>query len=137
AVAYTGRENVLPSWFAHRAPVITGDTVRPDEDVFVLPDDALPAIPAVAERLPRRVIFSQNHYVHLAECYEPLKVFGPGASPPYLAVSPTMVRLLRKLHPDAEVHLVRAFADERLFRPAAARAPAAAIVPRKRPLEAA
>jgi hypothetical protein len=137
AVAYTGVNNKIPTWFAHRAPVIVGDVVRPDHDVFVLPDDAFKAMGLLAALPMRTVVMVQNHFNFAARSLQAMQAFPAERFPHLIAVGPTIAGLLGRLYPEAPVSLVRCFADERLFRPAERREPAIAVVPRKRPQEAA
>jgi hypothetical protein len=134
AVAYTGDENTLPTWLEHRAPVIRGEAVRPDQDIFVTPDDAPKAMAQLAAVPMRTVVFVQNHFNFAAVSLGAMAAFRE--PPPFIAISPTVAGLVERLYPAADVRLVRSFADERLFRPAARRGRAVAVVPRKRRLQA-
>jgi hypothetical protein len=136
AVAYTGAHNKIPAWFGHKAPVLRGALVDPARDVFVLPDDAYEAMGQLAELPMLTVVMVQNHFNYAARSLQPMRAFKPERFPPMLAVGPTIAAMLRRTYPHADVSIVRCFADERLFRPAARREAAIAVVPRKRAQEA-
>jgi hypothetical protein len=137
AVAYTGRRNVLPAWFAHRAPILIDQPIPPDQTLLVLPADAVNTLKQVAGLPYELVVFVQNHFDFAAASIAPLGLYEPDRLPTFLGVGPTIERFLTRLYPNAAVETVPAFADERLFRPDPGRQPAVALSPRKRPLEAA
>ena len=136
AVAYTGGQNTVPTWFDHRAPILVGDKVRPHEDIFVLPDDAFLALKTLATAPVRTLVLVQNHINYASVSLEPMRDFPAERFPAFIAVGPSVAALLHRLYPQAQVHTVRCFADERLFRPGEKTGQAVALVPRKRPQEA-
>jgi hypothetical protein len=136
AVAYTGAHNTVPNWFDHRAPILVGESIKPHEDIFVLPDDAFLALKTLAETPVRTIVMVQNHFNYASLSLEPMREFPADRFPSFIAVGPSIAALLGRLYPDAEVLGVRCFADERLFRPAGKAGHAVAVVPRKRRQEA-
>lgn len=123
-----------PGWLAHDAPIVTG-TIHPD-DLVVLPDDAAHQLRLSAKAAWRTVIFSQNPYYFALRGLEPVDAYPPAKAPRFIAVAPRLAATIRRLWPDAEVELVRCFADERVFGPAEAKERAVLYAPRKRPVEA-
>ncbi|HEV2531027.1 glycosyltransferase [Phenylobacterium sp.] len=136
AVAYTGKTNTIPAWFEHRAPIVVAGPVNPARDQLVLPDDAVNTMRQMSATGHRPVIFVQNHYAFAAGPMEMVDLYPPQRAPHFLGVSEAIGGMLRRLYPQATVEIVPAFADERVFRPAAAKGPGVAASPRKRPLEA-
>ncbi|THD81335.1 MAG: glycosyltransferase [Phenylobacterium sp.] len=137
AVAYTGARNKMPTWFEHRVPVLIEAEVGPDKDALVLPDDAANTLRQLAA-LPYRVfVIAQSRFEFASRTFDLMDRFPPERLPVFIAVAPGVAAMIAKAYPQAEVGLVPAFADERLFRPAPARQAAVAYIPRKRPLEAA
>jgi hypothetical protein len=135
AIARTGPINKLPTWFEHRAPVEVGTPFK-DDDVLVVPSDALPVLAQAVDFKQRVVVFVQSLFDVAAESFEVLDRY-PAERLTLIAAAPGIAAMLAKAYPDAQVELVPAFADERLFRPAAERQDAVAHIPRKRPLEVA
>jgi glycosyltransferase involved in cell wall biosynthesis len=136
AVGYTGRDNAIPAWFEHDAPILRNAPVTAGQDILILPDDALNTIRQVAPLDYRVFILVQNHFYLASASIPDLDRFPPDRMPHFIAVSPTIERLLRRLYPQAQVSLVPAFADERIFKPGPERQAQIAYSPRKRPLEA-
>lgn len=137
AVAYTGAKSPVPAWFAHRAPILRDAAVPPDRHILVLPDDAVNTLKQIAGLSYETVVFVQNHY-SFADCsIAALDLFPADRFPRLLGVGPSIEAFLRRLYPQARIHTVPAFADERLFRPAPERQAAVALTLRKRPTEAA
>jgi len=134
AFAYVGAQNVVPAWFEHRAPVLVGVPVSPD-DVLVAPGDAAKSLAQAARLDQRTVIFSQGHTPSASEAVSAIDLFPPDRLPPFMAVGPMLATVTRRLFPQAEVEVVPCFADERRFRPAADRRRAVAVTPHKRPQE--
>jgi hypothetical protein len=137
AVAYTGAKSPVPAWFDHRAPILFDAQVPPDRHILVLPDDAANTLKQISGLSYETVVFVQNHYNFADRSIALLDLFPAGRFPRLLGVSPAIEAMLRRLYPQAAIHTVPAFADERLFRPGAERQAAVAHVPRKRQLEAA
>src|SRR5437773_1155819 len=74
AVCHLAGDNTAPRFFGHRAPIQSGNTIRPD-DILVFPDDN-PLALASAARLGRRtVVFSQGVNSLGATAFEALEVF--------------------------------------------------------------
>jgi hypothetical protein len=135
AVCNAGVGVAMPRWFEHRAPVIRGQAIGPD-DVVVVPEDGVHALAAVAASPARRlVVLCQNPY-YLATTGLNFIAQNPDRISALLTVGPRHAALMRRLFPQARVEQIRCFADERLFRPAA-KQPLGALSPRKRPQEAA
>ncbi|MDB5495231.1 MAG: hypothetical protein JWP86_2568 [Phenylobacterium sp.] len=134
AVAYTGVGNKLPTWFAHRLPVLIDQQMRPEHHLLVLPDDAVNTLRQLSGLSYRSVVFVQNHYNFAAQSIEVVDLFTP--TPTFIGVGRTIEAFLRRAYPQARVETVPCFADERTFGPGAARTDAVALVPRKRPVEA-
>jgi hypothetical protein len=136
AVAYTGKTNVLPAWFEHRAPILFAAPVDPARDVIVLPDDAVKTLRQMADLEHQPVVFVQNHFSFASGPMELIDLYPPERAPRFLGVSEAIRGWLERLYPQALVEIVPAFADERIFRPSEARSSDIAVSPRKRPLEA-
>jgi hypothetical protein len=136
AYAYTGRVNQSPWWFEHRAPVLVEEPLSPDRDILVLPDDGETVLKQFAARTYRVFVFVQNPYLYAAKGMGVVAQYPAERFPGFLTVSAGTEALLKRLYPSAVVDKVRAFADERVFRPGASREHAVALVPRKRKLEA-
>lgn len=124
------------AWIEHSCPVEVGAPFRPG-DVLVLPEDAPNAIAHVAGTGHRAVIFCQSHLNMAALSYPALDAFPVERRPPLMAVGRRVAAALRRDFPGADVELIPAFADERVFRPGPERRPAIVHIPRKRPGEAA
>ena len=136
AVGYADPGVETPPWFTHRAPIVRGSPLQPD-DIVVVPEDGVRALGVVAASPARRVVvICQNPY-YLASSRSIEIIAGqPERFSTLLTVGPKHATLMRRLFPHASVEMVRCFADERLFRPAA-KLPVIAYAPRKRPMEAA
>ena len=136
AVLWLNTQAAAPTWLAHSCPVEIATHFRPD-DVLVLPEDAPNAIAHVAGLTNRVVIFCQSHLNLVALSHDAVRGFPSGRFPAFIGVGPRVVAAIRRDFPEADVELVHCFADERVFRPAAARRPGVVHIPRKRPGEAA
>jgi hypothetical protein len=137
AVAYTGAENKIPDWFEHRVPVLRAAHVHPDDDVLVLPEDAVNTLRQLSDRSFRLCVLAQSRFELATAGFPVLDLYPPERLPTLIAVGEGIAGLLRRAYPAAAVEVVPAFADERVFRPGAARQDAVACIPRKRQLEAA
>lgn len=125
-----------PSRFVeHRATVVPRG--RPGlDDIVVLSEDAFRLLSQTAISPHRLVVFCQNHFYG--------GIGGLLRLPPdlqqncrcFMAVSDVSARWVRRYFPWAQVYVVPAFADERMFRPGSAKSPVIAYAPRKRPSEA-
>jgi hypothetical protein len=82
------------------------------------------------------VVFVQNHFSFARGAMELIDLYPAQRAPRFLGVSEAIRGWLNRLYPQAVVEIVPAFADERVFRPAAAKSGDIAASPRKRPLEA-
>ena len=133
AVAWIPEGVPVPSWLGHAAPVQAGGAFRND-DVIVFPEDASGAMRQFGSMPQRKVVFCQNHFYAASQ--------GVGLLPPeealryddYMACSQTTANWLARFMPHRSIEVVPAFADERLFVPAA-KIPSIACSPGKRPLE--
>jgi hypothetical protein len=135
AVFWRNAANVMPRWTSYEGPVEVGTDFRPD-DILVVPDDAPNAIAHAAGLPLRAVIFCQNQFTLAALGYAGVARFPPDRFPDFISVGATCTASILRAFPEARVEPVPCFADERVFRPGAAKAPAVACAPRKRPLEA-
>lgn len=136
AVAYTTSRNTMPTWFEHHAPIQVDAELRPD-DIVVAPDDAMITLRQLTTLRQRAVVMVQGHINFAADSLPAIDAFPPAKFPVFLTVSHTVAAAVRRLYPQAEVGMARAFADERVFRPGSERSEAVAMIPRKRPHEAA
>ncbi len=126
----------LPSatWFQHTVPFEDASAPVRDDDIFVLPEDDLPALRHCAGLANRKVVFCQNPnaltgygFAQLpAELRQTYKVF--------MACGTGMASMIARYFDYEMISVVPAFADERLFRPAA-KNQIIACTPRKRPNE--
>ena len=135
AVCYIGTGSKVPGWFDHDAPLELGTPVRPD-DIVVLPDDAPVSIKTVLDARLRGLIITQNPYNFAVASFDIVDQFPPSRFPHFIAVGERLAATVRRVYPSAEVSVVPCFADERIFRPAAAKSFTIVSAPRKRPLEA-
>jgi len=134
ALCWLPRDNTAPSWFSHHAPIEHEPNLR-DEDVLVIPEDHPSVLERAADLKCRVVVFSQGAYLVATRAAELISE-RPDRFSHIMAVGARQADLLRRLYPRSRVDLVQCFADERLFRPAAEKAPRVLVVPRKRPAEA-
>ena len=135
AVYWTNRSAQLPSWLENTA-LIEIETPFHNDDILVLPEDAPNAILSVAT-LPQRVmVFCQNHYYMAALSFAAIDKLQPGRFLGFIVPGHGVSTPVARAFPQAEVHVIPCFADERLFKPAPAREHAIALIPRKRFLEA-
>jgi len=134
AVAYVGAQNAVPAWFDHRAPVLVGAPVAPD-DVLVVPGDAARSLAQAARLDQQTVIFSQGHTPSASAAVLAIDLFPTDRLPPFMVVGPMLATLTRRLFPQAQVEVVPCFADERRFRPVGDRRREVAVTPHKRPEE--
>jgi hypothetical protein len=135
AVIHLGVGSKAPAWLEHRAPIEQGVPVRAD-DVIVVPDDSRDALDTAATFAASCVVLSQNLYAAASSGGLARVAAAPARFTRWLCVSRGMQAQLRRLFPAAQVEVARAFADDRIFRPGA-KQPRVALVPRKRPNEAA
>jgi glycosyltransferase involved in cell wall biosynthesis len=131
-----GTQSKAPAWLDHRVQIEVGANFRPD-DVIVLGDDMHDSIRRAYDMPQRLVIFSQSWIIPAALSYDAFDGFPEGRFPPFIAVAPALADTIRRAYPQAQVDVVPAFADERIFRPAPDAEPAIAFSPRKRRIEAA
>jgi glycosyltransferase involved in cell wall biosynthesis len=135
AVCWLGSECRMPFWLEHRAPVEQAAPFRPD-DILVIPDDAPNALATLARRSNRCVVFCQSA-ISLAVMGAPsIDLFPADRFPPVITVGPGVQAAIRRIFPQADVHLAPCFADERIFRRENQRQHRVAHWPRKRPPEA-
>lgn len=134
AVFWHNADNVLPTWLDHRAPVEVSTHFRPD-DILVVPCDAANAMRVVASRPNPAVVLCQAQVSLMMVGLAPLNDWPRERFPPLITVGPSSTETIRRFYPDAQLEMIRCFADERLFKPAAKR-PSIALTPVKRPQEA-
>jgi glycosyltransferase involved in cell wall biosynthesis len=136
ACLLTSPESAMPTWFDHRAPVVVGPAGVQKDDVLVIADDAHKALQLSIRRREQTVVLAQNAY-HLSVKGAPaLDQYPPDRFPAVIAISPRLGTTVQRLYPQAQVEIVRCFADDRLFRPDAVKTPEIAYMPRKRMFEA-
>ena len=124
----------LPDWFAHNAPVERA-TGRPDpDDIVVFPEDAAEVMAASSVFPNRKVVFCQNPYAAAAQGVGRLSKETQARYRTYMACSPGVALWISRYLDHDVIGTVPAFADERLFAPAA-KAKVIAAIPRKRPAE--
>jgi hypothetical protein len=125
----------LPRGLEQNAAVEIASPLKPD-DILVAPEDAPNAIAALVGTPYRVVIFCQNQFNFAAMSAGSMARFPPVRAPAIIVPSEVAARTVRRMYPNHQVELIRAFADERVFRPGPERVPTVAYAPRKRPLEA-
>lgn len=135
AVFWTTASSRLPEWLDHSARVEVDTPFRRD-DILVLPEDAPRAIASAAAMPQRVVVFCQNHYYMASLSFDAIDRLPSASFLGFIASGRCIATPVARAFPAAEVHVVPAFADERLFKPAPMRRDAIAFVPRKRVLEA-
>lgn len=131
-----GTQSQAPAWLDHRVAIQTAMSFAAD-DVIVLADDMHDSIRRSYALSQKLVIFSQNPFLAAALSYEAFDGFPADRFPPFIAVAPGLAATIRRAYPQAQVELVPAFVDERIFKPGEAPEDAIACSPRKRKLEAA
>ena len=123
-----------PDWFEHAAPIERA-TGRPDlDDILVFPEDAAELMAAIAGVPNRKVVFCQNPYAAAAQGVGRLSPETRARYRAFMACSPGVALWISRYLDHDVIGTVPAFADERLFVPAA-KAPVIAAIPRKRPEE--
>jgi glycosyltransferase involved in cell wall biosynthesis len=135
AAVLTADDMKPPQWLKHDAPYIAVEDLR-SSDVLVIPDDGVPALGFAVQRGLRTVVLCQSSAPYLAAGGLKTLIEQEARFSTLLSVAPGHSAMLRRLFPKAVVETVRCFADERLFRPGE-KAFTGAMVPRKRPAEAA
>jgi hypothetical protein len=135
AVIHLALGSKPPAWLEHRAPLEQGVSVRSD-DIVVVPDDSADALRTAHTFHGRVVLLSQNLYITAASGGVETIAGDPQRFSSVICVSQGMAAQLRRLFPGMQVEVVRAFADERIFRPGEKSRPIS-FVPRKRHMEAA
>jgi hypothetical protein len=134
AVCATDPDSKIPSWFEHRAPVERAARIL-DDDILVVPDDGVAALPVAAGRPQRSVVLCQSSVFHLAAGGLETMVQHQAGLSTLISVGHGHSAILRRLFPQATVETVRCFADERIFRPGEKQF-TGCLVSRKRPVEA-
>jgi hypothetical protein len=132
--AYCYLANQAPGGLMHRAPLVKGQ-IAPDT-IVVLPDDSEDIFRQCAGKRWRMVIFAQNPYYMAAKGLKGIDALIGSTQLAFLTVGQRMAATIRRLYPSLGVEVVRCFADERAFRPAAAKSRSIAFTPRKRKTEA-
>jgi glycosyltransferase involved in cell wall biosynthesis len=122
------------TWFDHAAPVERATGRAAPEDILVFPEDAAEVMAACAGFPNRKVVFCQNPYSAAASGVGRLAAETRGRYRNFMACSPGVALWISRYLDHDVIGTVPAFADERMFRPAAKEKVIAAI-PRKRPAE--
>ncbi len=123
-----------PAWFGHTAPIERA-TGRPDPgDILVFPEDAAELMAGSAGFPNRKVVFCQNPYAAAAQGVGRLSPETRARYRAFMACSPGVALWISRYLDHDVIGTVPAFADERLFVPAA-KDPVIAAIPRKRPEE--
>jgi hypothetical protein len=123
-----------PDWFEHAAPIERA-TGRPDPgDILVFPEDAAELMAGSAGFPNRKVVFCQNPYAAAAQGVGRLSAETRARYRSFMACSPGVALWISRYLDHDVLGTVPAFADERLFVPAA-KDPVIAAIPRKRPEE--
>lgn len=126
--------NALPAGLSHQAPMIRGGFHN--DDILVVPDDDVDILRQCEGARWRSVVFVQNPYaLAAAGAGEVMRRMADQGRLTLLSVAPRQTATLRRLFPKAAIHDIRAFADERLFRPAPAKQRCIVSTPKKRPQE--
>jgi hypothetical protein len=134
ALCVIGPQHVVPTWLDHAAPVVRRFEFRPD-DVLVLPDDAHDTIRRTPPLGLRTVIMVQGPYLMAALSLGALDGFPAERPPTFMPIGRRAADIVRRLYPAAPIEIVPCFADERRFRPHAAKQPLVVGMPKKRPFE--
>ena len=133
AVAWLQEGAPVPSWLDHAAAVQLGGAFR-DDDVVVFPEDATGAMRQFGGIHQCKVVFCQNHFYAASQGVGLLAPDDALSYGDYMACSQTAANWLARFMPHRSIEVVPAFADERLFAPAA-KTLTVACSPQKRPLE--
>jgi glycosyltransferase involved in cell wall biosynthesis len=123
-----------PSWFAHDAPVERATGRADPGDILVFPEDAAELMAASASFPNRKLVFCQNPYAAAAQGLGRLSPETRGRYRTFMACSPGVALWIARYLGHDVIGTVPAFADERLFVPAA-KTRTIATIPRKRPAE--
>jgi hypothetical protein len=134
ALCVIGPQHVVPTWLEHSAPIVRHFEFRPD-DVLVLPDDAHDTIGRTPKLGLRTVILVQGPYLMSALSLGALDSLPAENPPTFMTVGQGVADFVRRLYPAAAIEVVPCFADERRFRPAAAKQPVIVCMPKKRRFE--
>ena len=142
ALCYLGYDAVIrqpvdrlsASWFQHNAPFEDASAPVRDDDIFVLPEDDLPALRHCANLPNRKVVFCQNPSALTGYGFAQLPSDLRQAYKVFMACSTGMASIIARYFDYEMISVVPAFADERLFRPAT-KDQVIACTPRKRPNE--
>lgn len=134
AVIHTGGANPTPDWLSHSAEFRRNEPLRHD-DWLVIPDDATPALRHFAPFPNRKIVFLQNHFLAAENGIGVLTEQEAAPYADFMACSRTVAAWIATYFPGVAVAVVPAFADERLFRPHAAKDRLVVSTPRKREFE--
>ena len=100
----------LPAGLEQHAAVEVGADLR-REDVVVVPEDAPNAMALVAQMGGRAVIFCQNQFSFAAMSPASVARFPPERRPAVIVPGQVCAQTVRRMYPDLQVEIVRAFAD--------------------------
>ena len=124
----------IPTWFQHDAPIEDASRPLEDSDILVIPEDAAVILRHCARLPNRKVIFCQNPVALTGYGLARLLPEERDAYRVFMACGSGIAGLIARYFTYDMISVVPAFADERLFRPAA-KEPVIACAPRKRPAE--
>lgn len=124
-------------WFDEDVPMLSGPELDLAEaDLLVLPE---PAVLPGRDPAPgaRKAVFNQNHFYTLAAWPDPSGYPGWRPAPWIWTASRESTEVLARMYPDLPPHHIPYPVDTDLFRPGPERTRSIALMPRKRPQEAA
>jgi hypothetical protein len=136
AVCLSPPDLKIPQWFHHKAPIVI-DNKNEAGDIIVIPEDAAAIIRQTTNTTANVVLFCQNLYNFSFRGFPEVDRFPEDRFPPIIGVGPRLNAGIKRAYPQARLELVPCFADERIFKPGAAKGKVVSYVPRKRPTEAA
>lgn len=125
-----------PDWFVSNAKIIGYDALAPrNGEILVLPEDQPELLRTLTEWPQRKIVYCQNHF------YAAIGALGSASYADFgvsaiICGSATILRYCADRHAGVPAYLVPCGIDTRLFKPAATKAQAIALIPRKRAVEA-
>lgn len=129
--------SLRPAWFDSAAPIIGLDSLQPQPgEALVLPEDQPDLLKHLADWPQRKIIYCQNPF------YAAFSALGCNSFADYgvsalLCGSLSIMDYAAQRHPDVPRYHVPCSVDSALFKPHAPKSPIIALLPRKRPVEAA
>lgn len=125
-----------PEWFVSAAKLIGYDALVPrNDEVLVLPEDQPELLRTLASWPQRKIVYCQNHFYAAIGALGSRTYADFGVSA-ILCGSVTIQRYCAERHAGITAYLVPCAIDTALFKPAPAKTPEIALIPRKRPIEA-